>query len=179
MMHKEIVVRRKMHAIMLALLVMTVMLYVQQGLKFIDFNNNKIRIIFKIILSFVATLIIIKECINCNVSYKYALIANKFIINKTFPKGEKTLVSVKISDIVYIGKKNNGIKKYNAKLIGNYTFSRLITNQCCCIYKINETYYKFYFKPSDYFIRRIMKNTKNNYMQQDGVDMEQVETQVN
>lgn len=179
MMHKEIVVRRKMHAIMLALLVVTVMLYVQQGLKFIDFHNNKIRIMCKIILSATATLIIIKQYISCNVSYKYALIANKFIINKTFSKGEKTLVSVKISDIVYIGKRNNGIKKYNAKLIGNYTFSRLITNQCCCIYKINETYYKFYFKPSDYFVRRIMQKTKNNYAQQDVVDIEQVGTQVN
>lgn len=179
MMHKEIVVRRKMHAIMLALLVMTVMLYVQQGLKFVDFHNNKIRIICKVILSIIATLIIIKECISCNVSYKYALIANKFIINKTFPKGEKTLVSVKISDIVYIGKRNNSIKKYNAKLIGNYTFSRLITNQYCCIYKMNEAYYKFYFKPSDCFIRRIMQNPKYNYLQQDVVAMEEVETQVN
>ena len=166
MMHKEIVVRRKMHVIVLALLVITVMLYVQQALKLISFDNNK-------------TPIIVRECISCNVSYKYALIANKFIINKTFSKGEKTLVSVKISDIVYIGKKNDKLKKYNAKLIGNYTFNRLITNQCCCIYRINGDYYKFYFKPSDYFIRRIMQNTKYSYLQQDVVDIEQIKTQAN
>ena len=179
MMHKEIVVRRKMHVIVLALLVITVMLYVQQALKLISFDNNKTPIICKIMLLSITTLIIVRECISCNVSYKYALIANKFIINKTFSKGEKTLVSVKISDIVYIVKKNDKLKKYNAKLIGNYTFNRLITNQCCCIYRINGDYYKFYFKPSDYFIRRIMQNTKYSYLQQDIVDMEQIKTQAN
>ena len=70
MMHKEIVVRRKMHVIVLALLVITVMLYVQQALKLISFDNNKTPIICKMMLSSITTLIIVRECISCNVSYK-------------------------------------------------------------------------------------------------------------
>lgn len=178
MMHKEIVVKRKMHVIVLALLVVTVMLYIQQGLKLINFDSNKTPIVCKILLTAIATLIIIRECISCNISYRYALIANKFIINKIFSKGEKTLVSVKISDIIYIGKKNDGLKKYNAKLIGNYTFNKLAISQYCCIYRVDGNYYKFYFKPSDCFIRRIMQKIKNNYPQTDILEVGQIETQV-
>lgn len=168
MMHREIVARKKMPVIVLVLFVITFMLYAQEGLKFIDFHSNKTLTICKIALAVLAILIIIREFISCTVSYKYALIANKLIVNKIFSKEEKNLASVKISDIVYIGKKNGQPKKYDAKAIGNYTCDKLKIDQCCCIYKIKENYYKFYFQPSDCFIKRVEKNIKsikNNSME--------------
>lgn len=161
MMHKEIVARKKMPVIVLVLLVITFMLYAQQGLKFINFHSNKTLTICKIALAALAILIIIREFISCKISYKYALIANKLIVNKIFSKGEKNLASIKISDIIYIGKKNGQPKKYDAKVIGNYTFDKLRTDQYCCVYKVKENYYKFYFQPSDCFIKRVEKHIKN------------------
>lgn len=165
MMHREIVARKKAHVIVLVLFVITFMLYAQEGLKFIDFHSNKTLTICKIALAVLTILIIIREFISCTVSYKYALIANKLIINKIFSKEEKNLASIKISDIVYIGKKNGQPKEYDAKSIGNYTCDKLKIDQYCCVYKLKENYYKFYFQPSDCFIKRVerhLKSIKNN-----------------
>ncbi|MDQ0149767.1 hypothetical protein ACFO6R_10305 [Eubacterium multiforme] len=161
MMHKEIVGRKKAPVIAIVFFVLTFMLYAQEGLKFIDFNNYRMLFVCKVAVSVLAIAIIIREFISCKISYKYALIANKLIVNKIFSREEKNLASIKISDIVYLGKKNGQSKKYDAKSIGNYTCDKLKVGQYCCVYKIKENYYKFYFQPSERFIKRIEKNIIN------------------
>lgn len=158
MMHKEVVGRKKAPVIAIVFFVLTFMLYAQEGLKFIDFSDYKILFVSKLLVSILAIIIIIREYISCKISYKYCLIANKLIVNKIFSNGEKNLASIKISDIVYLGKKNGQHKRYDAKSIGNYTCDKLKIGQYCCVYKFKEKYYKFYFQPSERFIKRIEKN---------------------
>lgn len=158
MMHKEVVAKRKAPVIVLALFIITFMLYAQEALKVIDFNSKKTLLICKLIIALIAALLILREFFKCKISYKYALIANKLIVNKIFSSDEKNLTSIKISDIVYLGKKGGQPKGIDAKVIGNYGYNKLKLEQCCCIYKIDNDYYKFYFQPSECFVNRVKKN---------------------
>lgn len=158
MMHKEIVAKKKAPVIGIALFVITFMLYAQEALKIIDFSSRKTLLLCKLIIALIAVLVIIREFLKCKVSYKYALIANKLIVNKIFSNDEKNLTSIKISDIVYLGKKGKQPKNIEAKLVGSYGCNKLKFEQCCCIYKVDNNYYKFYFQPSECFINRVKRN---------------------
>ncbi|MEG1003821.1 MAG: hypothetical protein RSD13_03480 [Clostridium sp.] len=165
MMHREIIVRKKAPVIALVLLTITVMLYLHEGLKFIHFDSRNTLLVCNTIIVIVTSYIILKEFISCRISYKYAVIANKLIINKISKNQEKNLSSIKISDIVYLGKRNGQPRGYDAKQIGNYTFDKLNTVQYCCVYKFQESYYKFYFQPSECFINRVKKHMANKNSQ--------------
>lgn len=158
MMHKEVIGRKKAPVVAIVFLVITFMLYIHEGLNYIDFDNNRMLLILNTIMLVLTFLIIAKEYMSCKVYYKYSIIANKLIINKISGDNEENLISVKISDIVYIGKKTEDIKKYNTKRIGYFTCEKLRLNQSCCIYEKNGVYYKFNFQPSENFIGRLKKN---------------------
>ncbi|MGL5869893.1 hypothetical protein [Clostridium chrysemydis] len=156
MMHKEVVGRRRAPVIAIVLFVITFMLYVHEGLKHIDFDSNKTLLILNLIVLFLTLYIIIKEYRSCKVYYKYAIIANKLIINKISGESEDNLISVKINDIAYIGSKAGESKKYNARSIGHFMCEKLRPGHCC-VYEKDGKYYKFNFKPSNSFIDRVKK----------------------
>lgn len=158
MMHKEIIERRKAPVIALVLLIITIMLYLHEGLKFVHFDSHNTIKICNIALVVITIYIIFKEVISCGTAYKHAVIANKLIINKISKRQEKNLSSIKISDIVYLGKRNEQPKKYDAKHIGNYTFDKFSMTAYCCVYKVEDSYYKFYFKPSECFINKVRRH---------------------
>lgn len=158
MMHKEVVGRKKAPVIAIVFFVITFMLYIHEGLNYIDFDNSRTLLILNIIVLLVTLLIIAREYKSCKVYYKYAIIANKLIINKISGDTEDNLTSVNITDIVYIGKKTDDVKKYNAKAIGCFMCEKLRAKQCCCIYKKNGNYYKFNFQPSENFVERVNRH---------------------
>lgn len=157
MMHKEIVVKKKAPVIAISLLIITFMLYIHEGLKFIKFESINTLKLCNIIIIALTILILLREIISCNISYKYSVIADKLIVNKICGSNEKNLANVKISDIEYIGPKAYAPKDIKCKSVGSFVCSLLGNNTCTCIYSKNGKYYRFSFEPSDNFICRINK----------------------
>ncbi|MBW6410336.1 hypothetical protein [Clostridium weizhouense] len=159
-MHREVVVRKKAPVIATLILVITIMLYLYQGISNLQINNI---IIIKAINSLIIMLtvsIVFLQLARCKIAYKYSIIANKLIINKIISNQEKNLESISLSEIVYIGKKYYIPKEYVAKNKGNYFCEVINTKSYCCIYKKQDQYYKFSFNPSDKLIQRLNTNNK-------------------
>ncbi|MGL4847640.1 MAG: hypothetical protein ACRC28_01760 [Clostridium sp.] len=154
MMQREIVVKKKAPVIAIVLIVITCMLYLHQGLKFIKFRGALTLEVCNIVILVVTCIILLREIVSCSTSYKYSVIADKLIVNKIFMSKEKNLASVRISDIEYIGKKSDA-PKIRAKFIGSFVCSLLNNNTCVCIYKKNNEYYKFSFEPSNEFVCKL------------------------
>ncbi|MGL5649495.1 MAG: hypothetical protein ACRDDY_16765 [Clostridium sp.] len=154
MMQREIVVKKKAPVIAIVLIVITCMLYLHQGLKFIKFRGALTFEICNTIILALTCLILLREIISCSTSYKYSVIADKLIVNKIFMSKEKNLASIRISDIEYIGKKSEA-PKIKSKFIGSFVCSLLNNNTCVCIYKKNGEYYKFSFEPSNEFVCKL------------------------
>ncbi|MGL4875772.1 MAG: hypothetical protein ACRC30_14100 [Clostridium sp.] len=154
MMQREIVVKKKAPVIAMVLLVITCMLYLHQGLKIIKFRGALTLEMCNIVILIVTCIILLREIVSCNTSYKYSVIADKLIVNKIFMSKEKNLASVRISNIEYIGKKSDA-PKIKAKFIGSFVCSLLNNNTCVCIYKKDNEYHKFSFEPSNEFICKL------------------------
>ena len=148
MMHREIVVRKKAPVIAISLVIITCMLYIHEGLKFIKFESINT-------LKLCNILILLREILSCSISYKYAVIADKLIVNKIFRSNERNLASVKISDIEYIGPKSYAPKGIKCKSVGSFVCNLFGKSTCTCIYKRDNQYYRFSFEPSSKFICRI------------------------
>ena len=159
-MHKEVVIKKRTPVIVLILLTLTLMIYLYEAIFYFKLVDIKLLKMGNSIITFLILCLILFEVIRCEISYKYSIIANKLIINKIFLGKEKNIESINIASIVYIGKKMDIPKKYNTKFTGNHFF-KLFANKCyCCIYEIDDRYYKFNFDPSDELLRRL--NAKIN-----------------
>ncbi|GAA0079330.1 hypothetical protein UT300005_37090 [Clostridium sp. CTA-5] len=159
-MHREVVVRKKAPVIATLILVITIMLYLYQGISNLPINNIIIIKAMNILIIMLTIIIVFSQLIRCNVSYKYSIIANKLIINRIVSNQEKNLESISLSEIVYIGKKYYIPKEYIAKNKGSYLCELINPKSCCCIYKKQDQYYKFSFNPSDKLIQRLGINSK-------------------
>lgn len=159
-MHKEVVVRKRSHVIAIIFLAITFMLYAFNGIDLIKNTNKDLAYGCYFVVVLIAVLFISKEYCSCKVSYKYSIIANKLIINKTYKNDEKNLSNVSIKDIVYIGRKNKVPKQYKTKSQGKYSFDIMNHNSDCCVYSENGRLSMFDFTPSDKFIERIIKYNK-------------------
>ena len=155
MMHREIVVRKKAPVIAISLVIITCMLYIHEGLKFIKFESiNTLKLCNIIIIAF-TILILLREILSCSISYKYAVIADKLIVNKICRSNERNLASVKISDIEYIGPKSDAPKGIKCKSVGSFACNLFGKSTCTCIYKRDNQYYRFSFETSSKFLCRI------------------------
>ena len=159
-MYKEVVIKKRAPVIVLILLTLTLMIYLYEAVSYLKLVDIRLLKIGNSIIIFLTLCLILFEVIRCEISYKYSIIANKLIINKLFLQKEKNIESINIASIVYIGKRTEIPKNYDAKFTGNYFF-KLFSNKCyCCIYEIDHKYYKFNFAPSDELLRRL--NAKVN-----------------
>lgn len=156
MMHKEIKEGKKTVALIISLLTITVALYIYQFSK-ITFGRNIIKEIgLEVILIVITLIILIKETIVCNISYKYSIISDKLIINKIYNKVEENVESLKIKDIIYIGEKGNQPKNYNKYRCSKHYVRKFDKNKkILCIYKKEDKIHKFVFEPSDTLVSRI------------------------
>lgn len=159
MMHREIVAKKKIPAITMILFLITAILYMAEGVERSKLNNSIIGQVLNVFLIILTLALIFIEIRSCCVSYKYSIIADKLIINLVSNKEIKTLKSIKMSDILYIGKKTNMPKEYLLyKKAKSYLCNRVNGNYYYCIYKNGDKVEKIKFQPSDKFISRILRH---------------------
>ena len=160
MMHKEVVERKRTHVIVITLLLITCVLYLVEGIQALGVKNLfLIRVAEYILLALTITFLIL-EYISCKVAYKYSLIADKLIINRIYRDNEVNLASIKLSNIVYLGKKKDLPKEYKIKCKSRYTCYLFGFDTIYCVYKNNNELNIFNFEPSDNLIGRIKKYRK-------------------
>ena len=160
MMHREVVVKRKVPVIVILLLITTIVLYLVEGIELIGWDDNILGGILNTTILIFATIIGLKELKSCSLSYKYAIISDKLIVNKIKSRNEENLESIKICDIVYVGKKCGIPTQYSAiKNNKNYLCNIIGEETYYCIYKNSGNIFKFVFQPSDKFIQRIIEHS--------------------
>lgn len=156
MMHREIVSKRKAPVIAISLIIITFMLYVHEGLKLIKFKDGTTLQIWNIIILSITILMLLGEIISCYTSYKYAIIADKLIVNRILGSNERNLASIKLSDIKYIGIKSEAPKR-KCKSVGTFVCSLFSQKTCVCVFEQKGKMYKFDFEPSEELLCRINK----------------------
>lgn len=158
MMHREVVAKRKIPVIAMLLLVITIVLYLSEAIEAMGLEDDFIGETLNMSLLLGTFIIILRELKSCGLAYKYAIIADKLIINKIESNNEENLESIKMSEIVYVGKKCDmpktykfikNRKKHLCNIVGDETYY--------CIYKYNGKVIKFSFQPSNKFIESINK----------------------
>ncbi|MBX7382593.1 hypothetical protein K4H51_13080 [Clostridium chauvoei] len=159
MMHREVIARRKVSVISVSIVLITVMLYISEAVKIIGLDNHFLGYLIHGFLLLLTTIILLKDLGTWSLAYKHSIIAGKLIINKISTREEKNLESIKIQDILYIGKKNEIPKEYSSiRNSKKYLCNRIGSEIYCCIYKSGNKIKKFNFQPSNLFIERIIKH---------------------
>lgn len=155
-MHREIVHGKKIPAIMISLLAITIALYTVEIAELMLGKTFQVYKVIEVVLLLIIVFVLFKEFKRCSLSYKYSIIADKLIINKLNCKGDNILESIRMKDIVFIGKKVE-IPKDLSKLKshGNYLGSIITSKKCYCVYEKNGQLMKFSFEPSDKLLRRL------------------------
>ena len=161
MMHKEIVTRRRTHVIFLTLIFLTVMLYMIEAVEMMEGVDESIKKILYVLIVMLLGVFFIKEIISCIVSYKYSIIADKFIINKIIGNKECNLASIRIKDIVYVGNRKGIPKKFKSKLLGDFSCYLFSCNGSYCIYRKDDKYYSIVFQPSENLMSKLQRCNSN------------------
>lgn len=151
-MYREIISRRRIPIIICTFIGITAMLYIREmAYLLINSKNDNLNEINIVCIISIITLMVLELRI-AMVSYKYSIIAGKLIINKIAGKTEKNIVSIKISNIVYLGNKNNLPDEYKKVPVKNNFCCQLFKrDKNICIYENENTMYAFYFCPSKKF----------------------------
>lgn len=160
-MHREVIHGRKVPAIMISIVSITIALYIIEIFELSSDNSLRIYDLLEITLLFFIIGILIKEYKQSRMTYKYSIIADKLIINKLNTKGDETLESIKVQDIVFLGKKLELPKELSkVKCHGSYLSYFITPNKYHCVYKRNGKLEKFVFEPSERLVNRV--NNKMN-----------------
>lgn len=161
MIHREIVAKKRVPVITMILFSITVILYLSEAVERSKYNQHIIGYIFNGVLVVAALILIVIEVKSCFVSYKYAVIADKLIINLISKREEKNLKSIRMSDVIYIGEKADMPKEYQfVKKSKKYLCNRIGAKSYYCVYKNGDKIEKIKFQPSDKFINKIIKHGK-------------------
>lgn len=149
-MYKEIISRKKIPLIIIALLSITIMLYIHEMIYMInEYDSDKVHMINVGLLT-CTLLLILGELKISGISYKYSLIAGKLIINKISRTKECNVVSLKVTNIEYIGTRRSIPNEFNKVHIKNsFCCSFMNKNKTVCIYRVNDKLEGFYFSPSE------------------------------
>lgn len=159
MMHREVVAKKRVPVITTILLTLTVVLYLAEAIERSKFKEHVMGNVFNGTLAIITLLLIAKEIRSCFVSYKYAVIADKIIINSITSKEEKNLESIRMSDVLYIGDKSSIPRKYLFTLkTKKYLCNRIGVKSYYCICKNKNGIQKIKFQPSEKFVSKIIKS---------------------
>lgn len=159
MIHREIVAKKKIPVITMILFSITAILYMAEGVERSKLSNSIIGHVINFTLIIVSIVLISLEVRSCFIYYKYSIIADKLIINLVNNKDIKTLKSIKMCDILYIGKKSNIPKEYlSYRKTKNYLCNRINGKYYYCVYKNGDKIEKIKFQPSDKFINRVLRH---------------------
>lgn len=155
-MHREVVHGRKIPAIMISVVAITIALYIIEFIEGTVGKNFELYNLIQLALLLSIVFVVFIEFKHCKLSYKYSIIADKLIINKISNKAEDTLESIRIQDIKFIGRKEEIPKDLNkVKCHGSYLSSHTKNSKYYCIYEKNGQSSKFVFEPSERLVKRV------------------------
>lgn len=155
-MHREVVHGRKIPAIMISVVAITIALYIVEFLEMTLDKTFELYNLIQLLLLLSIVFVVFKEFKHCKLSYKYSIIADKLIINKLSSRGDNTLESIRMQDIVFIGKKADVPKGLcRIKCHGCYLSSHTKKNKYYCIYEKDGQLSKFIFEPSERLVKRV------------------------
>lgn len=159
-MHKEIITKRRDIAIIISIIALSLTISLSNIIGNIRFDSFNAEIITDPIFLVLTLVIFFREYRKCKTSYRYSIVANQLMIHKMKGNQQETLENVKINNIVYLGKDNSKkAKEFKVTSCKKYVCSLLDrTGHYCCIYKKQDKYYKFYFKPSKELVNKLEKN---------------------
>jgi hypothetical protein len=162
-MYREEVSRRKLPSILAFFILLVPLIYVADIAEQIAMHNRAIGIVANSLLFAVTLGILGYAIIRCRTRYRYSIIADQLIIHRLNNGDQVVVENIKIKDIKSIDKKGD----LSCKLRLNHTYncSLLKPWTCCCTYKDNDKYRRFYFQPSDNFINKLqfMIQNENKY----------------
>lgn len=160
MMHREVITKRKVPVITVGVLSLTIILYINEYISMVNTLNYSTKRTMFCGLILLSVIVIIRLLSSCNVSYKYSLIGDKLIINKIKSASDKNVESIKLKDIVYIGKKKDLPKAYKGVKLKKYICNKLQGDEVVCVYNVNNEYSKFIFQPSSSLREKINNMNK-------------------
>lgn len=157
-MYKEVISRKKVPLIIIALFAITIMLYIHEMVYMIESYDKNERHVINIALLSLISMLVLAELKIATISYRYSLIAGKLIINKINGKKERNEISVKTSDVLYIGTKSELPKEYkNIRGGRSFCCNYFQASKYICIYKNSESIKSFSFSPSECMVEKIKK----------------------
>ena len=154
-MHKEMVERKKVHAMVLLFIVLIAFICLSDILP--NINVGVINIKTLATMGFITIMIALCyiEFLRCKVKYRYSIVADEFIIHKVKGNEVTILEDIKLKNINFIGKNQNYKADIHISHIKTYMCSTFFRNKFCCVYKADDKFKKFYFEPSEGLMNKI------------------------
>ena len=154
-MHKEMVERKKVHAMVLLFIVLIAFICLSDILP--NMNVGLINIKTLATMGFITIMIALCyiEFSRCKVKYRYSIVADEFIIHKVKGNEVTILEDIKLKNINFIGRNQNYKTDIHISDIKTYMCSTFYRNKFCCVYKADDKFKKFYFEPSEGLMNKI------------------------
>ncbi|WP_142413954.1 hypothetical protein [Hathewaya massiliensis] len=90
--------------------------------------------------------------------FKYTIIQDELMIHKIIGSDESLVESINLNDIEYIGKCRCLKEFFGFYKERKYDFCLCSNNNYICVYKVGNKVKKFYFKPSERFIKTVRRS---------------------
>lgn len=159
--YREVVCKKKAKAIILIVLFVSLIIGLSTFLSAVHSIDRFDKRIINYVLTALTVMFIAYQTFQCITKYKYSIMINKLMVHRIYSNNQTNLENIYLDDIVYIGKNRNN--KFNCRSFRRklYMCDILSEGKCCCVYRTEDGYNKFYFQPSDELIKRI-ENLKNS-----------------
>lgn len=154
-MYKEIVMRRKVSSIFMVVIMLTISIVVSDISSTLTLGQYRVGEYSTIFIDFVVLIFIMRQIQKCNIKYKYAIIADEFIIYQLKGNKQKIMETVKVKDIKSvdkIGKTKACLNTSTKKMYGNLNFNNDVY---FCRYNNCKSISGFYFEPSHRLINKL------------------------
>ena len=154
-MYKEMVERKKIPAMVLLFFALITFICLSDILPKMNIGGIDIKTIAIIVFRALMIALCYIEFSKCKVKYKYSIVADQFIIHKI--KGDEVILleDIKLKNIDFIGRFKNYKADTHISASKNYICSTFHRNKFCCVYKVEGKLKKFYFEPSEGFMKRL------------------------
>lgn len=154
-MYKEMVQRKKFPVVILLFITLITLICLSDILPKLSVGTINIKTLVTMFFNTLMIALCYIEFSKCKIKYKYSIVADQFIIHKI--KGDETTIleDIKLKNIKYIGKYCNYNPDIHIASGKKYMCSTFFASKFCCVYKVEDKMKKFYFEPSEGFIKKI------------------------
>jgi hypothetical protein len=154
-MHKEMIERKKVPAMVLLFIVLIAFICLSDILPNMNIGVINIKTLATMSFSAIMIALCYIEFSRCKVKYRYSIVADEFIIHKVKGSEVTILEDIKLKNINFIGRNQNYKADIHISDIKTYMCSTLFRNKFCCVYKADDKFKKFYFEPSEGLMKKI------------------------